>query len=312
MVDERARRRVVVLRHPSRAVRIADTLARAGMNVSAMPLTDTELPLDVEAVARALASLARGDYRWFVVTSGNAVRALDLMARERTAGAARLAVGGGTGVAAVGSATARLLEEAGVAVDLVPAEASTRGLLRALGGGEGRIFLPQADLAPDDLRAGLTDLGWSVDRVEAYRTVPYPARTTRRVPGVVEDGVPPPLVSPADVLALAASGVQPAVVFTAPSTVEQFREKLGGGSLAFHPVAIGSTTAAALRGEGWEPGATASGPTPEAISVAVGTAFSRTPVILGPVPPPAPSSPASAPSAQSPAPASASPIGDQP
>lgn len=326
MVGGPAARSVIVLRHPARAVRVADALRAAELSVFALPLTETELPRDVDAVLTGLAALARGEYRWLVVTSGNTVQALDTIGRARAVGLAAAVAAGGTRVAAVGAATARLLADAGVAVDLVPDDATSAGLLRTIGRGHERILLPQADLAPDDLRAGLTGLGWRVERIEAYRTVPYPAHPSRRVPGVVEDGVPPPLLVPGDVVGLAAAGVQPAVVFTAPSTVQQFRERLAAGPLAFHPVAIGPTTAAALRGQGWEPGATATGPTPSAIRAAVLEAFGTEPVTLpsgrpvsgskgppaGPAPAP-PSAPTSAPtSARTSAPTSAPPIGDQP
>jgi uroporphyrinogen-III synthase len=266
---------VIVLRHPARAVRIAAALSAAGMATYALPLTDTELPADVDAVATELEALGRGAYQWLVVTSGNAVQALGMVAASRGTVLADLVRSGRVRVAAVGSTTARLLADAGIPVQLVPQDASAAGLLRGFPRGDGAVLVPQADLAPDDLRAGLADRGWSVRRVEAYRTVPYPARPGRRVPGVEESGARPPLMTWTELAALAAAGVQPAVVFTAPSAVRQFHERLDAGPLAFLPVAIGRTTAAALRTQGWEPEATAADPTPQGIALAVGEAFSR-------------------------------------
>jgi uroporphyrinogen-III synthase len=266
---------VIVLRHPARAVRIAAALSAAGMATYALPLTDTELPADVDAVATELEALGRGAYQWLVVTSGNAVQALGMVAASRGTVLADLVRSGRVRVAAVGSTTARLLADAGIPVQLVPQDASAAGLLRGFPRGDGAVLVPQADLAPDDLRAGLADRGWAVRRVEAYRTVPYPARPGRRVPGVEESGARPPLMTWTELAALAAAGVQPAVVFTAPSAVRQFHERLDAGPLAFLPVAIGRTTAAALRTQGWEPEATAADPTPQGIALAVGEAFSR-------------------------------------
>ncbi|MHA7285188.1 uroporphyrinogen-III synthase [Arthrobacter sp. MDT3-44] len=266
---------VIVLRHPARAVRIAAALSAAGMATYALPLTDTELPADVDAVATELEALGRGGYRWLVVTSGNAVQALGMVAASRGTVLADLVRSGGVRVAAVGSTTAHLLADAGIPVQLVPQDASAAGLLRGFPHGDGGVLVPQADLAPDDLRAGLADRGWSVRRVEAYRTVPYPAHPGRRVPGVEEPGARPPLMTWAEFAELAVAGVQPAVVFTAPSAVRQFHERLDAGPLAFLPVAIGRTTAAALRTQGWEPEATAADPTPPGIALAVREAFSR-------------------------------------
>ena len=63
-----------------------------------------------------------------------------------------------------------------------------------------RVFLPRADIATETLVAGLTDLGWEVDDVTAYRTVraaPPPAPTREAIK----------------------SGKFDAVVFTSSSTV---------------------------------------------------------------------------------------------
>lgn len=275
MAGDRTAGPVLVLRQPERAVRIAEALRAVGLEVFALPLTDTELPADPAAVAAELAVLGRGGYRWLVVTSGNTVQALGRIAQHAGTPLAQRIRTGGAHVAAVGAATARLLSDAGIAVDLVPHEASSAGLLREFRPGAGDVLLPQADLAPDDLRIGLAGLGWAVRRIEAYRTVAYPADPVRRLPGIVEHGARPALMPPGLPALLAADGVQPAVVFTAPSTVRQFRERLGGGPLAFFPVAIGRTTAAALREQGWEPGATAADPTPRGIARAVEAAFSR-------------------------------------
>ncbi|WP_394253211.1 uroporphyrinogen-III synthase [Arthrobacter pityocampae] len=266
---------VVVLRHPARTVRIGDALRARGMTVHALPLTDTELPADPAAVARALQDLGQGRYAWLVVTSANAVQALGMIAGAEGASLAGLVHRGGVRVAAVGAATARTLAEAGVVVDLVPEEASSAGLLTAFPGGPAAVLLPQADLAPDDLRAGLTASGHAVHRVEAYRTVPFPAHPARRVPGVEENGPRPPVLSLRDLVRRAAGGVQPAVVFPAPSAVRQFHDRLGVGPLSFRAVAIGPTTAAALRSLGWVPAATAVEPTPEGIARAALDAFAR-------------------------------------
>jgi uroporphyrinogen-III synthase len=275
MASGQAPEPVIVLRHPERTVRIAEALADRGFPVFSLPLTDTELPSDAGVVAAELAALGRGVHRWLLVTSGTTIEALGMIARARGTTLAAAVREGGAKVGAVGPGTAGLLRDAGIAVELVPRQASSSGLLREFPTGTGSILLPQADLAPDDLRGGLEGLGWTVRRVEAYRTVAYPAAPNRRVPGVAENGNRPPVITAADVARLATDGVQPAVVFTAPSGVRAFRERLGDGPHAFVPVAIGRTTAEALRTLGWAPAATAADPTPRAIASAVQEAFSR-------------------------------------
>ena len=126
-----------------------------------------------DALRAAAASLA--SYDWVVFTSQNAVDRL--MAEVRDARALA-----GVAVAAVGPATADALRLAGVEPDLVPAEHSARGLVEEFADGTGRVLFPCANLAPDTIAAGLGEKGWTVERVEAYRTVPA-GRTRPRALG---------------------------------------------------------------------------------------------------------------------------------
>ena len=83
------------------------------------------------------------------------------------------------------------LVEFGVRPDLVPTEdQTTSGLLEewppydSLTDPINRVFLPRADIATDTLVAGLTELGWEVEDVTAYRTVraaPPPAETREAI-----------------------------------------------------------------------------------------------------------------------------------
>lgn len=267
---------MVILRHPARAVRIAAALRAAELHPYALPLTDTELPADTGVLARELGVLGRGGHDWLVVTSANAVRALEVVAQQQGLVLAEVVRAGGVRIAAVGAATAHRLAEAGMSATLLPDRASSSGLLEVFPPGPGAVLLPQADLAPEDLHVGLTRLGWTVRRIEAYRTVAFPADSTRALPVVADDGPQPELLAPGDVLPLSRAGVHPAVVFLAPSAVVEFRAKLGS-ALRFLPIAIGPTTAAALRTAGWEPAATATDPTPDGIARAVVEAVSRPP-----------------------------------
>jgi uroporphyrinogen-III synthase len=284
VTTDRTGRTVIILRPAEQAVRLADALRAAGMEPYALPLTDTGLPSDPAAVVRELEALGRGEIGWLVVTSANAVRALELIALGTGTSLGGRISSGGARVAAVGASTAGLLADAGIAVDLVPARQSAAGLLDALGrpqdqgGDQGRgavVLLPQADLAPTDLATGLTASGWVVRRVEAYRTVPYPAAAELAVPAVPEPGVQPPRLAPSDVVALAASGVRPAVVFLAPSAVRQFHDRVAGAR-GILPIAIGDTTADALREAGHDP-TVAAEPSPTGIARAAQRAFEQVP-----------------------------------
>ena len=229
-----AGRTVVVTRSRPRARGLVDAVERAGATALELPLTRQVDPSDGGAALRAAAASVR-DNRWVVLTSVNAVQRF--MAELRDARAL-----GPVLVAAVGPATADALRMAGVEPDLEPAEHSARGLIEefpaAENGGDGdgagrRVLFPCADIAPDTLVEGLGEKGWTVRRVEAYRTV---ARSAPE-PEVLDR------VAAAD-----------AVTFTATSSLTAFlalRTPEGAPvPVPPHVVCIGPTTAAAARGAG--------------------------------------------------------------
>jgi uroporphyrinogen III methyltransferase/synthase len=222
-------RTVVVTRSGTRAGGLVDALERAGAVTLELPLTRQVDAADGGSALRAAASVA-GEYRWVVFTSVNAVdRFVAALRDARAFGSAR--------VAAVGGATADALRAARIEPDLVPAEPSARGLVEALAqadpDGSGRVLFPSADIAPDTIDRGLAQLGWEVQRVEAYRTVPAAAPAPELLARVAD----------AD-----------ALVLTATSSVHAFaalRTPDGNAVPApAHVVCIGPTTAEAARAAG--------------------------------------------------------------
>jgi uroporphyrinogen III methyltransferase/synthase len=153
---------------------------------------------------KAIRGLVEGRYEWIAFTSVNAVRAVREKFDEYGLDARAFS---GLKIAAVGDKTAASLAEWGLKPDLLPSgEQSAAGLLEdwppfdAVLDPINRVFLPRADIATENLVAGLVDLGWEVDDVTAYRTVraaPPPAETREAIK----------------------SGKFDAVVFTSSSTV---------------------------------------------------------------------------------------------
>jgi uroporphyrinogen-III synthase len=118
-----------------------------------------------ELLAAALARLEAGVYDWLVVTSATTVDVL---------------VGNGirppasTRIAAVGETTAAALTLSGYRVDFVPeGDNSARGLVKEWPRDDvqGRVLVPQSDLAEPTLVAGLSERGFDAEFVSAYRTV---------------------------------------------------------------------------------------------------------------------------------------------
>ena len=214
---------VVVTRAAAQAEELARPLRRLGARVVELPTIRIEPPADGgAALAAALADPAR--YDWLVITSVNGARAV----LDRLPDARRLA---GVRLAAIGPATAAVLEAAHLPPDLVPPRYVAESLLDAFPAGGGRVLVARAAVARDVLPEGLRRAGWEVDVVEAYRTVA---------------GRPSPA-------ALDAAGAADVVCFTAPSTFERFLALAGAERLAPAVACIGPVTAAAVQAAGIEP-----------------------------------------------------------
>jgi uroporphyrinogen III methyltransferase/synthase len=227
-----AGRSVVVTRAAPRAKGLVALLQRAGADVVELPLTTQTDAADGGAALRAAAADV-GSFDWVVLTSANAVNRFMGELRDARALCATL-------VAAVGPASADALRMTGVEPDLVPAESWAQGLIEEFPDrdpdvGAGRVLFPSADQAPSTIVDGLTEKGWAVTRVEAYRTVP--------------------LESP-DPALLRRVAAADALTFTATSSIKAFLDlRTPDGQPLPVPacvVCIGPTTAANARDLGIE------------------------------------------------------------
>jgi uroporphyrinogen-III synthase len=135
-------------------------LTEAGATVVHVPLIQIVDTADGGAELASL--LARLDaFEWLVVTSQHGASRVGRAARDHP-----------VRLAAVGTATAARLERLALRrVDVVPAVQTTAGLLRAMPGCGNRVLLAQADRAGTELASGLTERGYDVTTVVAYRTV---------------------------------------------------------------------------------------------------------------------------------------------
>ena len=153
-----------------------------------VPTISVEPPRTPQQIDRAVHGLVSGRYEWIGFTSVNAVRAIREKLQEYGLDARSFA---GLKVAAVGEPTVAALVEFGVRPDIIPTgEQTTSALLEewppydSLMDPINRVFLPRADIATDTLAAGLSDLGWEVEDITAYRTVraaPPPAETREAI-----------------------------------------------------------------------------------------------------------------------------------
>ncbi|MGL5830007.1 MAG: uroporphyrinogen-III synthase [Angustibacter sp.] len=196
--------RVLVPRTKDQAAAVTDRLAQYGAVGSVVPTISVEPPRTPQQMERAIKGLVTGRYEWVGFTSVNAVRAVRERFEELGLDARAFS---GLKVAAVGGVTAASLREWGIVPDLVPPEDhSAQGLLEVWPPFDdvldpiNRVVLPRADIATENLVAGLQEMGWEVDDITAYRTV----------------RAAPPAAEVRDAIK---SGKFDAVVFTSSSTV---------------------------------------------------------------------------------------------
>lgn len=233
--------RILVTRARHQAGQLSAQLAELGAEVIEIPAIEIVPPESWGPLDAAMRNLQR--YQWLIVTSANTIKsiaerlaALDLPISHL----ARLKI------AAVGSATARALGDAGFTVSVTPEEYVAESLIAAIGDQVRgtRVLIARAAVARDVLPEALAKAGAEVDVVDAYRNL-IPESSIRRIAEVFARGKPAP----------------EAATFTSSSTVTNFFHLLEVAGLeppqGIRAISIGPITSQTLRDHGWEPSAEA-------------------------------------------------------
>jgi uroporphyrinogen-III synthase len=224
-------------------------IAALGLELVAMPVTRTEPARDPGALSRAIET---GGHAAILVSSARGAAAL-------------IAAAGGRAlpeVWAVGPASLRALMAGGIAAKhpdgAIDGSSLAHAMIAACDLAGRRVLVPRAEHGRDEAIAILRDAGALVDDVIAYRTVPTPADAP-----VLAEG-----------RALVEAGEAAVCVVFAPSQVSALETLLGPlGELVTPFVAIGETTAAALREAGVATVAVAASPTPEGLANAIAAVY---------------------------------------
>jgi uroporphyrinogen-III synthase len=164
--------RVLVTRSSRQSSELATQLSALGLEPVLVPAIELAPPSSFDALDTALARVAAFD--WLIFTSANAVdafqRRLESLAFDAAAATVR--------IAAIGPSTARALESAGLAAELIPPQAVAESLTEALlphvlrpDGSPTRFLLVRAEDARDVLPEALRATGAEVTIAPAYRTV---------------------------------------------------------------------------------------------------------------------------------------------
>lgn len=162
-------RQIVVTRASQQAPALSDRLRDLGAEVLEMPALRIER-LDPAPLRVGIFSL--DEYEWLVFTSQNAV---SIFWEQLLASGKDMRALSGLKVCAIGPATAAMLLEKGIAVDVIPERFVAEGLLEKLSetGVAGERFLyVTAEGSRDVLPEGLIAIGADVTVVHAYRSSP--------------------------------------------------------------------------------------------------------------------------------------------
>lgn len=217
-------KKVIVTRPLHQSSVLADRLREEGADAVIVPTIEIVDPLDGGASLGAAIEQLNA-YDWVVLTSANgAARFCERLRDGRDLAGVRLA--------AIGPGTAEVLADHNLVADLVPDRFIAESLLEAFPlpseSDKRRVLLARAAVARDVLPDGLRDLGWRVDVVDAYRTVPV-----EHTPSMMET------IAEADV-----------VTFTSSSTVDNWIGAFGVDTLPKMVACIGPITADTARRAG--------------------------------------------------------------
>ncbi|MDQ4149159.1 MAG: uroporphyrinogen-III synthase [Actinomycetota bacterium] len=161
---------MLVLRAEHQAGELAELLAREGAEPVVVPLIRIVPTDDWEQVDEAHRRL--DEFEWVVFTSVNGAQLFLQRALERRASARAREEGAliSARVAAIGPATKRALEDAGVHVDWMPSVYTSAVLADELPGPPGKTLLIRAEVAPTHLEEALLKRGFEPERLNIYRT----------------------------------------------------------------------------------------------------------------------------------------------
>jgi uroporphyrinogen-III synthase len=234
-------RRILVTRARHQAGRLSAELAALEAEVIEIPAIEILPPASWDPLDNALRNLP--NYQWLIITSANAVRSL----HDRTTTLSLdPACFSHLKIAAVGAATASALNEAGLAVSIVPGEYVAESLITALGDQtrNQHVLIVRAAIARDFIPDALKGTAAQVDVVDAYQTV-IPEGSIRRIAEVFASG----------------QSLPDAATFTSSSTVTNFLHLLEAAGLerpdGLRAISIGPITSQTLRDHDWEPSAEA-------------------------------------------------------
>jgi hydroxymethylbilane synthase len=244
-------KKIIVARDEAPDDSLSLSLSARGAEVIPLRLMELDEPDDGAPFENAVRNLGLYDVIAFTSRAG-VERFFDKM---RTAGVDLRGMKADAVIGAVGPRTRQSLEEAGAHVDVV-GDAGGAALGEAIAAAKSldgaRVLFPRAQGGREELIEALEGRKATIDVVDAYRSVPAAGAEA------------------AVKQALEAAGEGAALVLTSPRRVEVLKSIVGdGGAKGVHLIAIGQTTAEAIKEAGLGEPTVAPASTPAGVAEAV-------------------------------------------
>ena len=211
--------KVIVTRTLSQARPLLQRLIALGFETFHLPTIEIQPPDDEgKELRESIQNLAK--YDWIILTSSNGAEMFLREINDRT-------VLDQKQIAVIGSGTEKTLKEYGFEADLIPNDFLAEGLVQAFPAFQhnGRVLLPSATQARDFLPNALRKFGWTVDVVHAYQTCI------------------PKHFDPFNNQKIGADFI----IFTSPSTIENFISMYGVENMPPKIISIGPVTSNAIK-----------------------------------------------------------------
>jgi uroporphyrinogen III methyltransferase/synthase len=208
-------RTVVLTRPRAQSAEMTSLLENLGATVLHLPTIQIVEPSDWSGADKAIRELE--SFNWVIFTSANGVEFFSQRLAEKN----RSFPSPGPAICAIGPATAKALQKAGITSDLTAEDSKAEGVLRALieriGGEEKirglRFLIPRARVARELLPDELARLGAQVLTIEVYQTI-KPDLDSRDIERLFREKRPD------------------AVVFTSSSTISNLAALAGADDLS--------------------------------------------------------------------------------
>ena len=220
-------KKILVTRPRDQASKLSMSLRDLGAEVVELPTIAISPINDYKYLDMSIANIS--DYQWVIFSSANAVNTLYSRLSQMGLDSRHFSK---VKIGAIGPATCRALRLEGISPDFIPPRAVSDSLIANFSRPESllqKILLPSPEAAPETIKMGLEKLGWTVHKVDAYKTI-MPKQSVKRAGRLLNESLDMVTFTSSSTVtnldAMLESGIPPEVSIACigPVTAETARE----------------------------------------------------------------------------------------